>query len=63
MGNRQDWPDLWIWTEKSLRCSQHNFGPHATTCILTVDVGTSSTKTSLWTEAGQLMVHDSMNYA
>ncbi len=30
--------------------------------ILTVDVGTSSTKTSLWTEAGQLMVHASMDY-
>jgi hypothetical protein len=25
--------------------------------ILTVDVGTSGTKTSLWTEAGQLVAH------
>src|SRR5512133_3879539 len=30
--------------------------------IITVDVGTSSTKTSLWTEAGQLLAHASMGY-
>ena len=30
--------------------------------ILTVDVGTSSTKTSLWTEAGQLVAHASSAY-
>jgi xylulokinase len=30
--------------------------------ILTVDVGTSSTKTSLWTEAGQLVAHAASNY-
>jgi xylulokinase len=31
--------------------------------IITVDVGTSSTKTSLWTEAGQLLAHASYGYA
>jgi xylulokinase len=31
--------------------------------ILTVDVGTSSTKTALWTEAGQLLAHASRGYA
>ena len=31
--------------------------------ILTVDVGTSSTKTSLWTEAGQLVAHASSSYS
>jgi xylulokinase len=30
--------------------------------ILTVDVGTSSTKTSLWTEAGQLVAHAASAY-
>jgi xylulokinase len=30
--------------------------------ILTVDVGTSSTKTSLWTEAGQLVAHATSAY-
>jgi len=30
--------------------------------ILTVDVGTSGTKTSLWTEAGQLVAHASATY-
>src|SRR6266545_5531690 len=30
--------------------------------IITVDVGTSSTKTSLWTEAGQLVAHASSSY-
>jgi xylulokinase len=30
--------------------------------ILTVDVGTSGTKTSLWTEAGQLVAHASSTY-
>ena len=30
--------------------------------IITVDVGTSSTKTSLWTEAGQLVAHASSPY-
>ncbi len=30
--------------------------------ILTVDVGTSSTKTSLWTEAGQLVAHATATY-
>jgi xylulokinase len=30
--------------------------------ILTVDVGTSGTKTSLWTEAGQLIAHASSTY-
>lgn len=30
--------------------------------ILTVDVGTSSTKTSLWTEVGQLVAHASSGY-
>jgi xylulokinase len=30
--------------------------------IVTVDVGTSSTKTSLWTEAGQLVAHASSTY-
>ncbi len=30
--------------------------------IITVDVGTSSTKTSLWTEAGQLLAHASSPY-
>ena len=30
--------------------------------IITVDVGTSSTKTSLWTEAGQLVAHASAAY-
>src|SRR5512146_3203884 len=30
--------------------------------IITVDVGTSSTKTSLWTEAGELVSHASSGY-
>ena len=30
--------------------------------IITVDVGTSSTKTSLWTETGQLVAHASATY-
>src|SRR5512140_3430872 len=30
--------------------------------ILTVDVGTSSTKTSLWTDTGQLVAHASIAY-
>ena len=30
--------------------------------ILTVDVGTSGTKTSLWTEAGQLVAHATSTY-
>jgi len=30
--------------------------------ILTVDVGTSSTKTSLWTEIGQLVAHATSSY-
>ena len=30
--------------------------------IITVDVGTSSTKTSLWSEAGQLIAHASRSY-
>ena len=30
--------------------------------IITVDVGTSSTKTSLWNEAGQLVAHTSSSY-
>ena len=30
--------------------------------IITVDVGTSSTKTSLWTDAGQLVAHASVAY-
>ncbi len=34
----------------------------ATRTILTVDVGTSSTKTSLWTETGQLVAHASAAY-
>lgn len=34
----------------------------ATRHILTVDVGTSSTKTSLWTETGQLVAHASLAY-
>jgi xylulokinase len=34
----------------------------ATRHILTVDVGTSSTKTSLWTETGQLAAHASLAY-
>jgi len=32
-------------------------------CVITVDVGTSSTKTSLWNEAGQLLAHASCGYA
>jgi xylulokinase len=34
----------------------------ASQLILTVDVGTSSTKTSLWTEAGQLVAHAASTY-
>ena len=34
----------------------------ATGYIITVDVGTSSTKTSLWTKAGQLVAHASSPY-
>ena len=34
----------------------------ATQHILTIDVGTSSTKTSLWTETGQLLAHASSAY-
>jgi len=31
--------------------------------LLTIDVGTSSTKTSLWSEAGQLVAHASYSYS
>ena len=31
--------------------------------IITVDVGTSSTKTSLWTDAGELVAHASSTYS
>src|SRR5512142_1311797 len=34
----------------------------ASRLILTVDVGTSGTKTSLWTEAGQLVAHATSTY-
>src|SRR5512134_1615015 len=34
----------------------------ASQLILTIDVGTSSTKTSLWTEAGQLVAHAASTY-
>src|SRR5215216_3277481 len=47
---------------KSPLADSRHTGKMESRFILTVDVGTSSTKTSLWTEAGQLVAHATSNY-
>ena len=59
----KDWQDLWdLDGQIASHVIQGIAENMASQFILTVDVGTSSTKTSLWTEAGQLVAHASSTY-